>query len=408
MVERVVECHDCGLRQRQPHLPPGQAVECARCGAVLHRFTRDPLGRALAFAVTGLVLFVISISLPIMTMSIAGRVQQASLLTGIREFVDRGLGELALVVLLTTVVAPLFYLAAVFWTLLGLRMRRPPPDIPRVFLWVRRLRPWAMLEVFILGVFVAYVKLLDLASVEIDLALYAIAVLALIVLFTHQSLDSEAIWEAMERRGLVRPPLRAAGPGALLCEGCGALTEPLDGRCPRCATRLHRRKPNSYARTWALVLAAMVLYLPANIFPVMTVISFGSGSPSTILGGVQELLEGGMLPLALLVFFASITVPVLKLVCLILLLVTAQRGSTWRRRDRTRIYRLVEGVGRWSMIDIFMLSILIGLVRLGRIATIEPGIGAVSFASVVILTMFAANTFDPRLMWDAQRPARER
>lgn len=400
-----MECHDCGLRQRLPYLPAGQAVECARCGAILRRFVRDPLGRALAFAVTGLVLFVMAVSLPIMTMSIAGRVQQASLLTGIREFADRGLGELALVVLLTTVVAPLFYLCAVFWSLLGLRLRHPPADIPRVFLWVRRLRPWAMLEVFILGTFVAYVKLLDLAAIEIGLALYAVALLALIVLFTHQTLDTDAIWETMERRGLVRPPLHASGPSAQLCEGCGALTEALQGRCPRCGTRLHQRKPNSIARTWALVIAATVLYLPANIYPVMTVVSLGSGAPSTILGGVQELLHAGMWPLALVVFFASVTVPVLKLVCLVLLLVTTQSGSTWRFRDRTRIYRLVEGVGRWSMIDIFMLSMLIGLVRLGRIATIEPGVGAVSFAAVVILTMLAANTFDPRLMWDTRQPS---
>jgi paraquat-inducible protein A len=133
----------------------------------------------------------------------------------------------------------------------------------------------------------------------------------------------------------------------------------------------------------------------------MTVISFGSGEPDTILSGVKALFFAGMWPLALLVFFASITVPVLKIVGLALLLLWTQRGSRWRLRDRTVVYRIVEAVGRWSMIDIFMLSILAGLVRLGRIATITPGIGAVSFAAVVIITMFAAAAFDPRLMWDA-------
>jgi paraquat-inducible protein A len=164
---------------------------------------------------------------------------------------------------------------------------------------------------------------------------------------------------------------------------------------------LHRRRPDSLTRTWALVVTAIILYIPANLLPVMTVVSLGSGAPDTIMSGVIELADSGMWPLAALVFFASITVPVLKLAGLIYLLVTTRRGKTGQLRNRTVIYRIVEAVGRWSMIDIFMISILVALVQLGALATIEPGIGAVSFAAVVIITMIAAMTFDPRLMWDA-------
>jgi paraquat-inducible protein A len=133
----------------------------------------------------------------------------------------------------------------------------------------------------------------------------------------------------------------------------------------------------------------------------MTVISFGQGEPSTILGGVVHLFAVGMWPLALLVFFASVTVPVLKLAGLVYLLAATQRRSRRRLRDRTVLYRIVEAVGRWSMIDIFMLAILVALVQLGSIATITPGAGALSFAAVVVLTMIAAMTYDPRLAWDA-------
>jgi paraquat-inducible protein A len=171
--------------------------------------------------------------------------------------------------------------------------------------------------------------------------------------------------------------------------------------CPRCGSALHARKPNSIARTWALLLAAAILYVPANLYPVMTVISLGQGTPDTILSGVEELAHAGMWPLALLVFFASITVPMLKLIGLTVMLISTQTRSHRRLRDRTVLYRIVEFVGRWSMIDVFMISILVGLVQLGNLATIEPGIGAVSFACVVILTMLAAESFDPRLMWDA-------
>ncbi len=173
--------------------------------------------------------------------------------------------------------------------------------------------------------------------------------------------------------------------------------------CPRCGSRLDERKPNSVSRTWALVAAAALLYVPANVLPVLAFIELGSGSPHTIIGGARELLNAGLWPLALLVFLASIGVPCLKVVGLVLLLVTTQIGSAWQLRQRTVLYRVVNTIGRWSMIDIFMESILIALVQFGAVVTIDPGLGAVAFAGVVILTMFAAESFDPRLMWDAAR-----
>lgn len=202
-------------------------------------------------------------------------------------------------------------------------------------------------------------------------------------------------------------PKTAAKASLVLCLACHKLVRarPLPAgyhaHCPRCAARVYGRKPNSLARTWALTLSAYLLYIPANVLPVMTVVSMGHDEPDTILSGVKALIVAGMWPLALLVFFASITVPVLKLVVLTYLLLSVQRKSHWRPRDRTVLYRLTEAVGRWSMIDIFMISILVALVKLGSIATIEPGAGAVAFAAVVVITMFAAMSFDPRLIWDA-------
>jgi paraquat-inducible protein A len=186
------------------------------------------------------------------------------------------------------------------------------------------------------------------------------------------------------------------------CGNCNLLA-PWHGHpapCPRCGARIDPRKRDSFVRCWALVIAAAILYLPANIFPIMTLRSFGTGSPDTILSGVEHLIRAGEWPLALLVFFASITVPVLKISGLSLLLLTSQRGSRWRLRDRTRLYRIIDVIGRWSMIDIFMLSILVAMVQFGWVATVEPGAGAVAFAAVVVLTMFASMSFDPRLMWD--------
>ncbi len=250
-------------------------------------------------------------------------------------------------------------------------------------------------------------------SVRIGLGtgLFALLGLTFILVWADGALDRDAVWTAID------PPRNAASDGspfrtqesreaAVGCEGCGLVCVPTSdpSRCPRCTSVLHRRKPDSVARTWAFTIAAAILYVPANTYPVLTVVQLGAGAPSTILGGVRELIANRMYPLAALVFFASIAVPMLKLVGLSTMLVATQTGRSGWLRDRTRLYHIVRWIGRWSMIDIFMESLLGALIRFGAILTIQPGIGAVAFCSVVILTIFAAEGFDPRLMWDAAQP----
>ena len=172
--------------------------------------------------------------------------------------------------------------------------------------------------------------------------------------------------------------------------------------CPRCGSTLHQRKPNSLKRTWALVLAAIVLYIPANLLPVTIVISLGKAQADTIMSGVIYFISTGMWPIALIIFVASILVPMLKLVILTFLLISVQRKSAWRPKDRTRLYRITEAIGRWSMVDIYVVTILVALVNLGNLATIKAGPGAGFFAAVVVITIFAAMSFDPRLIWDAK------
>ena len=188
----------------------------------------------------------------------------------------------------------------------------------------------------------------------------------------------------------------------LNCHTCGLLSRDTgkNQNCIRCDSPLHHRKHNSIEATWALLIAAFLLLIPANVYPVMTVIRFGQGEPSTILSGVLHLIESGMLGLAMIVFIASIVVPVLKLFILSFLLISVHKKSIWRPRDRTLLYRVTEIVGAWSMVDIFLVGLLSSLVSLDALSTIQPGIGAIFFAGVVVITMFAAHSFDPRLIWD--------
>ncbi|MFW0757302.1 paraquat-inducible protein A [Pseudomonas sp. H11T01] len=198
--------------------------------------------------------------------------------------------------------------------------------------------------------------------------------------------------------------MRAIDAGILICAECHELNrqEPDSDEqiCTRCGALVHARRPNSLKRTWALLITAAILYVPANLLPIMTVTSLGQGDPSTIMSGVIQLVQHGMFPIAAVVFIASILVPTFKLVGISLLLFSVQRHQPLSARQRIIMYRFIEFIGRWSMLDIFVIAILVAVVNFGRLASIEANLGAVAFSSVVILTMLAAVTFDPRLIWD--------
>lgn len=169
--------------------------------------------------------------------------------------------------------------------------------------------------------------------------------------------------------------------------------------CARCGHRLHLAPHYSLQTTWALLWAAAILYIPANLMPVMSVYFLGTGQPDTIVGGVIHLYQAGQWPLAILIFVASIVVPLLKLFTLSYLLISIQRGEQKHQHERMRLFRLTEYIGRWSMVDVFVVAILSGLVQFGNLAHIEANAGTFCFAAVVVLTMLAAATLDERLIW---------
>ena len=400
-LETLRECPDCGLFQHLPPLPTNGEANCLRCDSTLRRTRANSFNRALALTVCAFILYFVAILAPFLAVDIFGNQRNTTMLSLPAAFWETGAWELAIIVSFTAIVAPIVKIGVMLTVLLGLRTANPPRSLPLIFKWYSRVGPWAMVEVFLLGVFVAFTRLGAIATVQTGVALYAVGALMMVMVSADYFLDPEEVWETMERRGLV-PPARGGDGIRLGCDVCGRVTFGQEGsRCSCCNSVVRTRRPNSIPRTWALVVASIVLYIPANFYPVLTLTRLGSGSPSTIIGGAEELLQSGMWPLALLVFVASIMVPLMKLVSLVVMLVTAQRGSAWRLHDRTTLYRLVDFIGRWSMIDIFMLATLAGLVRAGTLATIQPGVGAICFGIVVVLTMVAVSCFDPRIMWDA-------
>lgn len=195
----------------------------------------------------------------------------------------------------------------------------------------------------------------------------------------------------------------AANAGLRACTCCElVLTLPpgdATSRCPRCRLTLHAHRPQSLQRTTAYLLTAAVLYVPANLLPVMSTSSVQGDDSHTLVGGILELWAEGSWELALIVFIASIAVPLLKIAALMLLTWTAHRRSTWRQRERAGLYRLIETVGHWSMLDVFVVVLLVGMVRFGVLASVEPEAGLLAFGAVVLATMLASASFDPRLIW---------
>lgn len=195
--------------------------------------------------------------------------------------------------------------------------------------------------------------------------------------------------------------------GLQSCHTCWFLLPVAEGekdqRCPRCGATVHQRKPGGLSRTWALVLAALIFYIPANVLPITVTSALGTKQADTILSGVIYFLQTGSWEIAVVIFVASVFVPLAKLAILLFLLISVHNHSRWRPRDRTALYRLTELVGRWSMVDIYVVTILVALVKLGAVATIEAGPAAIFFAAVVVITMIAAESFDPRLIWDVYK-----
>jgi paraquat-inducible protein A len=410
---RLIACHECDLLQRELPLPRNGVLRCRRCNAELSRSHPDSLERALAFTLTATVLFVIANAFPIVGLAVNGDLVETTLLGAVRVLYDDGMWPIAGLVFATTFLMPFLQMTAMACLLLPLRFGRVPYRSDLVFRVLQLARPWGMTEVLILGMLVALVKLAHIASVVPGPALWSFGALMLLLAAASAAFDPHEVWARTRAAHAAGPDTgdavtlgarTAMGCGLATCHSCGLLAKSTahrhDAVCPRCGAHLQARKPDSITRTWALLIAAMVLYIPANVLPVMNTSSLFGSQKDTILSGVVYLWTSGSWPLAVVVFIASIAVPMLKIIALMFLVISAQIRSTWLPQQRARIYRLVEFVGRWSMLDIYVITILVALVQFQGLATIQAGPAAIAFGAVVVLTMFAAMSFDPRLIWD--------
>ena len=411
-----VGCPDCGLVQRLPVLRHGQIAECRRCARLLAGTGTGRLEAPLALALTALLLLIPATVQPLLSVVSHGAARTCWLASGIAGLWREGFAALAIVVGAFSLAFPYLYLGMLIAVLAALWWGAHPHLGP-IFRWLMRLRPWMMLEIFLVGCFVAYSRLRLVVGVHVLAGGWALMGATLALLLALTQLDERSVWEALplgrvRRHSSWRPWRHSSrrtdergGGRAIVCTACELLVPGAHpgSACPRCGAGLHDRKPYAFKTTAALVAAGFMLYVPANALPVLTLVSFGQQQSNTIITGVLELIRNRLWPLALIVFLASIVVPLMKLCGLTWMLLATLQGSRRRLLARTRFFRLIDTVGSWSNIDVFVASVLVALLQFGTIAQARAGSGLTAFSAVVILTMIATQTFDTRLMWDARQ-----
>jgi paraquat-inducible protein A len=397
--ERIA-CPDCGLVQLLPPPARGQKSECARCRKVLAGSATGRIGAPLALAAAALLLLVPATIAPLMLVSTYGADREAWLPSSAAAMWNDGFASLGVLVAIFSIVLPFVFLGLLIWVLGNLHFATGA-RVGSAFRWTKHLRPWVMTEVFLVGSFVSYSRIKTVSTVTVEVGGWALVAAGLMLLIALTQLDERTVWEML--RPQRRAPSRQSPDRRIACILCDLIVglENDGKRCPRCGARLHLRKPGSIQRTLAFVIAGYLLYIPANTLPVLTTVQFGRQEHNTILSGVLELIRNDLWPLAVIVFTASIVLPLIKLFGLTWMLVATRAKSSRFLVSRTQLYRTIDTIGRWSNIDIFSVAMLVAVLQFGSLTAVHAGAGLIAFAAVVIITMLATMVFDSRLMWDA-------
>lgn len=400
--DRHILCSQCDMLVALPALEHGHKAACPRCGTTLTTKWDAPRQRPTAYAIAALFMLFLSNLFPFIYMKVGGITSEVHLLEIPGVMFSEDYASLGTFFMLFVQIVPAFCLMVIL--LLVNRVQMPMALKIRLARILFQLKSWGMAEIFLAGILVSFVKLMAYGDVGIGLSFIPWCLYCVLQLRAFQCVDRRWAWDDIAPAPVLPQTLKVGVPGIhqnlRLCSCCTAILPADQEICPRCETKGHVRRKNSLQWTMALLVTSIMLYLPANILPIMITNLLGDEMPSTIMAGVILLWGEGSYPVALVIFIASIMVPTLKMIAIAWLCWDA-KGHGKRDSERMHlIYEVVEFVGRWSMIDVFVIAVLSALVRIGGLMSIYPAIGALMFALVVIMTMFAAMTFDPRLSWD--------
>jgi paraquat-inducible protein A len=366
----AILCHECDNHVHLPELTHKQAAICPRCGYYLTTFHNHSAQKIIALSISALIFLLASLPFEFLSFSASGQYQSIDILGSLFILVEKDYALLAIVQAIAMLILPAFILCSLLYVLIPLSFNQQAPRAQWVINLIFKLLPWTMAEIFLVGVLVSLVKIISMADIGIGLSFYAYLLFTVFMTVTLLYVDKHQLTQMLESK--IEEQHRPINPS------------------------------HSIQTTWALLFTSILFYIPANILPIMHTNVLGSNEPSTILGGVVLLWKIGSYPIAVIIFIASVFVPVAKMVILIWLNFSVQKAAQQSNNERMFWYRVTEFVGRWSMIDVFVVAVLVSLIQLGNIMSILPGHAALAFCAVVICTMLAAMSFDSRLIWIEQ------
>lgn len=415
-LSHLQSCPSCDLLVETPTLEVGQSAGCPRCATTIASKKENSISNVLFISLAALFISYPAFFWPIMTLNAVGNEAKGSLFDAVIVCFSSNFQFVAFILLMTSILLPIVRFSLMLLITLCLKIKYHPPELLPLFKFSHHLEEWAMLDIYIIGIGVTLIKVYALASIEFNVALFCLLALTVLSVLLSAKIDHEEFWQALTGKPQannhlvdieLKPGLSAKQAGLLSCHHCGRLVTAVsisaheEQLCNRCESPLHYRKKNAISNTWALLISAIILFIPANVLPIMRVYFLGSPEDSTIMDGIIYFFQHGSYGIGLIIFAASVLVPVFKMVGLMILLLSVQFKKLSGLKKKTKMFHFIEFVGRWSMLDIFVIALMAILVSFGNFTSIFPSTASTYFCTVVVLTMLAATTFDSRLLWDA-------
>lgn len=398
-------CEECDHLIETAVAEAGDGIHCPRCHHHISIVHDAPVIAPLAYASAAMIMLFATLMYSFMSFSSAGHTVSMDFAETVRSLIAYGYNELALLLFVTLVIFPVGFLAITIYLHAAILLQVTPRFARSCLLMMRQSKHWLMVDVFLIGILVSLVKVMGMADVGFGLSFWAFCLFTIFLVKTTIVTDLPWLWQRLVTP--LQPVSVPSGhPSALrndyqLCHFCGNLNSVEVTECPRCEHQVHARKDPNLDRVLAFLIASVILYIPANVLPIMDTSLLGGSDPATIMGGVILLWKLESYPVAMVIFIASVMVPLAKMVAIAWLAYVVKSDKSHDPKRQLQLYRLTEFVGRWSMIDVFVVAILAALIRIDGLIAIYPGPATVSFAGVVILTMISAMSFDPRLIWDS-------
>ncbi|MCF2860572.1 paraquat-inducible protein [Pseudoalteromonas ruthenica] len=393
-------CPQCDLVVDVPRLQAKQVAQCPHCHSSLNASNVNNDPKVVALTLSAIILLLSSVFYPFISFSSRGITQTMTLPDAGRMLFNYDSTLLGIFIDISIIILPLVMLLLLLPLHLGFLRTLPKHWGRKLLKLTLALDTWVMSEIFLVGVLVSMVKIMSMADITFGISFWAYGGFVLTYIGALSYVNRPRLWRQIAPHKEVAVPkgVRAIDVNLRACHVCQQLT--YDKLCPRCHSTTHYRNMQSVQKAAAWLVTSVLLYIPANVLPIMYTTSLGDREPSTLIGGVILLWQSGSYPIASIIFLASVVVPFAKALVLATLCVMVYRQASRRSMVYTRLYQVTEFIGKWSMIDVFVVAILVALVQLGNLMLVEPGLGALCFAAMVICQMMAAHAFDPRLIWD--------